>query len=90
MTCKLTGKISPVGILAGTLQDVGSLSASLRIKITDDLQYPTYNGPTEFAPSNEQQIIDTSGKVVLESITINPIPTNYGLITWNGVTLTVS
>lgn len=53
-------------------------------------EYPTYDGETTFTPSSETQIIPTGHTVLLSDITINPIPSNYGLITWNGTTLTVS
>lgn len=52
--------------------------------------YPFYTGPTEVTPTNETQTLETQGKVVLSSIVVNPIPSNYGLITWNGAALTVS
>ena len=51
---------------------------------------PVYPGPTEFTPSAEKQTIGVSGYRLKENITINPIPSNYGLITWDGSTLTVS
>lgn len=51
---------------------------------------PTYTGTTEFTPSQEAQTIETANKVLLENITINPIPNNYGLVTWNGSVITVS
>ena len=51
---------------------------------------PVYPGPTEFTPSAEEQTIGVSGYRLKEDITINPIPSNYGLITWDGSTLTVS
>ena len=53
-------------------------------------EYPDYEGETTFTPSSETQIIPTGHTVLLSDITINPIPSNYGLITWNGATLTVS
>ena len=53
-------------------------------------EYPDYEGETTFTPSAETQTIPTARTVLLENITINPIPSNYGLITWNGSTLTVS
>ena len=53
-------------------------------------QYPDYEGETTFTPSVEMQTIPTAHTVLLSDITINPIPSNYGLITWNGATLTVS
>lgn len=52
--------------------------------------YDFYTGPTEFTPSAQTQTVETQDKVVLSNITINPIPSNYGLVTWNGVALTVS
>ena len=52
--------------------------------------YPEYTGETVITPNLETQVLRTAQKTVLENITINPIPSNYGLITWNGSTLTVS
>jgi hypothetical protein len=51
---------------------------------------PTYTGVIEVTPTTTEQVLDTSNKVVTRNIVINPIPSNYGLITWNGSTLTVS
>lgn len=51
---------------------------------------PVYDGPTEITPSAETQVLLTDHHAVRANIIINPIPSNYGLITWNGSTLTVS
>ncbi len=51
---------------------------------------PVYTGTTEITPSTTEQVLATAEKVVTRNIVINPIPSNYGLITWNGSTLTVS
>lgn len=51
---------------------------------------PVYTGNTEVTPSTSEQVLNTADKVVTRNIVINPIPSNYGLITWNGSTLTVS
>lgn len=51
---------------------------------------PRYDGPYEVTPSAEAQTLDTGGLVMTGNVTINPIPSNYGLITWDGATLTVS
>jgi hypothetical protein len=51
---------------------------------------PTYTGETVITPSTTEQVLATAEKVVTRNIVINPIPSNYGLITWNGSTLTVS
>lgn len=51
---------------------------------------PDYEGGYEFTPTEEQQVVPTAGKILEENIVINPIPSNYGLITYNGFKLTVS
>lgn len=52
--------------------------------------YPAYTGPMEVTPTQETQILETAMKSVTGNITVNPIPSNYGLITWNGSSLRVS
>lgn len=49
-----------------------------------------FEGEYEYTPSEQTQTIEISGKKAMENIVINPIPSNYGLITWDGNTLTVS
>ena len=51
---------------------------------------PAYDGPYTFTPSLAAQTAQTAQKIAAHNIVINPIPSNYGLITWNGSTLTVS
>ena len=51
---------------------------------------PSYNGPYSVTPSEEQQTLETNGLRMTDNLTINPIPNNYGLITWNGSIITVS
>ena len=49
-----------------------------------------YDGPTTITPGPEAQTLATAELVVPADIIIEPIPSNYGLITWDGATLTVS
>lgn len=50
-----------------------------------DLQEKTVT-PTQ----NTQVVLPDTGKDGLSKVTVNPIPSNYGLITWDGSVLTVS
>ena len=59
------------------------------IKVTEH-DLPVYSGQTEVTPSEETQTLQTANRTVLQNIVVNPIPSNYGRITWNGSTLTVS
>ena len=49
-----------------------------------------YTGAYEVTPSGETQTLETENKRMTDNVTINPIPNNYGLITYNGSILTVS
>ena len=59
----------------------------IAIRVTDR---DKYEGPYTFTPTGEDQIIEIEGLIAKENITIEAIPSNYGLITWNGSILTVS
>ena len=50
---------------------------------------PAYKGETVFTPSASTQIVEVNGYVMRDNITIEPIPSNYGRLIWNGSTLTV-
>ena len=51
---------------------------------------PPYTGSYEVTPSEVAQTLPTAGAGMEQDIVVNPIPSNYGLITWNGSTITVS
>lgn len=49
-----------------------------------------YDGPYEVTPTRYVQILPTIGMKMNDNVTVNPIPYNYGLITWDGSALMVS
>ena len=49
-----------------------------------------YVGSYEWTPTENTQTISINGLRATADIIINPIPNNYGLITWDGSALTVS
>ena len=51
---------------------------------------PEWEGPYEVTPTAEAQTLDTTGHLMTQSLTVAPIPSNWGLITWNGSVITVS
>lgn len=51
---------------------------------------PVYEGEYRVTPSAESQTIHAQGFRFEQDLTIDPIPSNYGRITWDGATLTVS
>lgn len=69
----------------------GNISASAElVTVLRHSQMEEYDGPYEFTPAQSTQTALTENRVLLENIIINPIPSNYGLITYNGSVLTVS
>lgn len=86
------------GQLSGTLTSAGTISGSLsggqtisgNLTIPSAVLPPSYEGEYEVTPTQETQTLATDSLYMRGNITINPIPQNYGLITWNGSTLTVS
>ena len=75
----------PVGIASNAVGLSVGLGAAYQMR-----QGEIYEGAYEFTPTQETQTVYTQDKTLLENITINPIPNNYGLITWNGSVITVS
>lgn len=78
-------------IVTATAEVSGNVTADARIitKLQHG-EYEDYTGSYQVTPSQQTQTLQTSGKVLIQNIVVNPIPSNYGLITWNGATLTVS
>lgn len=86
--------VDVIAELANSVININETFVSRFIDTTVDFVTKTdhskYGGPFEVTPTQETQILHTESTLVPRDITINPIPSNYGLITWNGVTLTVS
>lgn len=84
----ISATLTPSGTLNGTLSANSTLSASMSIPSV--AHAPRYDGAYSFTPSTEEQTIPIQNLMARRDIVIEKIPSNYGLITWNGSTLTVS
>ena len=51
---------------------------------------PDYHGSVDVTPAGTAQTLATAGTSLLTDIVVEPIPSNYGRIAWNGAALTVS
>lgn len=58
--------------------------------VVQEVVVPVYDGAYELTPTAEMQTIPVHGYRFEQDLIIDPIPSNYGLITWNGSQLTVS
>lgn len=64
-------------------------SPTVGVKISGNRAYTQYTGPTTVTPSDETQVLLTAGRNVMQNITINPIPSNYGRVSYDGSVLTI-
>lgn len=95
----LDGELDAVNQIDGDMQAVNRMSGDMEVTspmdgelavIQEASTHGSYTGRTEVTPTTETQVLRTAGYSMNSDITINPIPQNYGLITWNGSTLMVS
>lgn len=85
--------VIPGAITGGAAHITGGITGERVVisgTITGGSGGPPYPGPYVITPSQEAQVLPISGKAAREDIIVEPIPSNYGLVTWNGSVLTVS
>ena len=70
--------------------DVASSSAVIGVQSAVIVGGVPYGGSYEVTPSSETQTLPTASRALAQNIVINPVPSHYGLITWDGSTITVS
>ena len=68
----------------------GALVRSELLPPTVDRLPDLYTGPYEVIPAAGEQVLATSRRSMTRDVVVGAIPSNYGLITWNGSVLTVS
>ena len=74
---------------SASFSETQNMSATFgEIEVIHDIPY--YEGDYEATPSSDEQYIHTNGLAMSTDFVVHAIPNNYGLITWNGSTLTVS
>lgn len=84
MTVAVDRVLIPMGV--ETQHEIAmTIGATYAMSTADD-----YEGAYEFTPTESTQTVQIEGKKATQDIVINPIPTNYGRITWNGSYIKVS
>ena len=82
---RIRARITPGAAIHATLARGQTIGASI-----DKARNALYEGEYAVTPTQQAQTLPTDGRYLLSDITINPIPSNYGLITYNGSVITVS
>ncbi len=75
---KITGSISVQSGVEGTLV------------IPEEVLPDRYDGAYTVTPSGQQQRLQTEGLMMRGDVIIEPVPQNYGLVTWDGIKITIS
>lgn len=83
----LTASLSSSHSITGSLSCDGTLIGHLE---KSNGGVDVYTGEYEITPGEEEVVLNTSDKLLTQRITIAAIPSNYGLVSWNGTTLTIS
>ena len=87
---KLKGKLTAIGTLKGSLTSQGGLHGVITGGISRLEPLPYYTGEYTITPTTESQTLTTEQMSMAQNIVVNPIPSNYGRIDYNGGYITVS
>ncbi len=81
----------PIKMTVETIDQEFQMSADVAVTVmTVNKPYQEYEGSYAVTPTRETQRLSTKGLFMKGNVIVNPIPPEYGLITWDGSTLTVS
>lgn len=69
---------------------VGSTGGMALVVGAEIYSSSAYHGDYSVTPTNHAQTLPTAGHTLRGDIVVEAIPSNYGLITYNGSTITVS
>ena len=81
------GTITAPAVLSGPLRTQARLGQTVVEYVGES---NPYTGDYEVTPGPSPVTLSTRHKFMSENVIINPIPSNYGLVTWDGAVLTVS
>lgn len=86
-TARITGRLSVAGTITGSMSGVETLSG--KIKVPSVVGVDPYEGEYAVTPGEETIVLSTGKKYMAENVVVNPIPSNYGKIVWNGAHLRI-
>ena len=82
----LIGTLKAVGVLTGEVSEEQGLSGVLTIAGS----IPSFPGPYTITAGDASQIISCAGLLMPQDIVVEAVPSNYGKIAWDGISLSVS
>ena len=88
-TVVIDGEVELISVITEDIEITDLIDGDIDEVLIADT-HDQYRGEYTFTPSQEEQTVQCEDLLMSQNITINPIPNNYGLITYNGSTITVS
>ena len=85
MECKLNATIRSGGAVSASLLP----SAMIGARLDKGGSAAPYQGEYTVTPSEEIQTLETGGRVLLQNVTVEAIPSNYGRVTRAGANLLI-
>lgn len=85
----IDGEAKLLNLIDGDLKLFSAVDGEA-IEVFKVSQNDYYYGEYEFTPSSNTQVVECEDLTMTGNVIINPIPNNYGLITWNGSFIRVS
>lgn len=85
MTASTDVVVFPARLSVSSLEISSELG--VRYEVSDK---PYYRDDYEVTPSDEMQILHVANMAMIHDIVINPIPSNYGKVTYNGQIITIT
>ena len=85
---RITGSISARAGVSGEISTQAGIGGTL--VIPEEVLPERYEGAYTVTPSGQEQRLRTEGMMMRGDVIIEPIPQNYGLVTWDGIKITIS
>ena len=85
-TWRLNGTLKAIGVLTGEISEEQGLSGMLTIAGG----IPSFPGPYAITAGDTAQTISCAGLLMPQDIVVEAVPSNYGKIAWDGISLSVS
>ena len=85
----MSAEYAPIVVPMAVAENVLTVGMGIETTITTAAA-DVYRGAYSVTPAEEEQTLETEGYLLTGNVTVEPIPSNYGKISWNGSFLSVS
>ncbi len=88
MSCRVALHVEEAGGASLHIGAIGTASLEVGGEVYGT-EVPPYEGEYTVTPGEEQQTLPTAERLLRHDVVIEPIPSNYGRIEWDGTSILV-